>query len=108
MPTVISLRRHSPIKIKNSMKHIISIRVTDHYYPEESRYDAQRPVQNAGSFRALSGFNDACARSGRWHRFPVAHKLVPRFARQIEPYVARGQVEVRIDGKTMSLLKKAG
>lgn len=108
MPTVIPLRRHRPIKIKNSIKHIISIRVTDQYDPVESRHDAERPVQTAGSFRALSGFNDACARSGRWHHFPVSRKLVPRFAQQIEPYIAHGQVEVRIESKTMGLLKKVG
>jgi len=106
MAKIIPLRRHKAIHVKTTSKHRVRLRVTDPHFPEETRWDVQRPVQNAGSFGALKGFNDRCARAGRWHAFDVSHRLVSRFARQIEPYAARGQVEVKIDGKPVRLVKK--
>ncbi len=107
MGTIIPLRRHKSIRVKKAVKHSVRVRVTDEYYPEETRWDVQRPVQNAGSFKALRGFDDACARAGTWHSFQVSHRLISRFGRQIEPYAARGQVEVRIDGQPLRLVRKA-
>lgn len=106
MAKIIPLRRHKAIHVKTTPKHQVRLRVTDPHFPEETRWDVQRPVQNAGGFRALSGFDDRCARAGRWHTFKVSHRLVARFARQIEPYAARGHVEVKIDGKPVRLVKK--
>ncbi|PTE09715.1 hypothetical protein [Mesorhizobium helmanticense] len=106
MAKIIQLRRHQAISVKAKSKHRVRLRVTDGAYPEETRWDVQRPIQNAGSFRALNGFDDRCARSGRWHAFEVSHRLISRFARQIEPYAARNQVEVRIDGQAVRMVKK--
>jgi len=83
MAKIIPLRRHKAIHVKTTSKHRVRLRVTDPHFPEETRWDVQRPVQNA-----------------------VSHRLVSRFARQIEPYAARGQVEVKIDGKPVRLVKK--
>lgn len=106
MGVVITLRRHESISIKSSQKHCVMVRVTDRSFPEATRWDVQRPVQNAGGFRALAGFDDPCARGGRWHSFYVGHQLVSRFVRQIEPYAARGLVDVKIDGRAMRLTSK--
>ncbi|PDT81069.1 hypothetical protein [Sinorhizobium sp. BJ1] len=101
MGTVITLRSHTPITVKASPRHRVRIRVSDRAFPESTRWDVQRPVQNAGGFQALDGFNDQCARSWRWHAFKVTHHFVSRFVRQIAPYILRGQVDVQIDGQAL-------
>lgn len=103
MPKIIPFKRLPALTIPIRRCHNISVRVIDEDYPEETRWNYQRVVQNGGSFIANKGFTDVRARRQRWHYFQVSNRLVARFARQSESFVTRGLVEVRIDGKALRM-----
>ncbi|WP_139015817.1 hypothetical protein [Ensifer aridi] len=55
MGTVITLRSHTPITVKASPRQRVRIRVSDRAFPESTRGDVQRPVQNAADSKLSTG-----------------------------------------------------
>jgi hypothetical protein len=106
MAKIIPFRRLRTITLPYRRKHRIEIRVIDQYFPEETRWSLQRANQLAAGFSANCGFTDVRARRQRWHEFAVSSRLIGRYARLVEPFVARGQAEVFIDGRALRIAAK--
>ena len=88
-----------PLRVRASRRHDVWVRITDQKRPEEARWFAQFAVQRAASFRALSGFTDAAAAAGYWHRFEIGRTFrIRRFLRDVEPLILDRRLVVEIDG----------
>ena len=89
----------SPLRIASGAAHKVSVRISDDRRPEQARWYVQQIIQNAASFRALSGFTDESVRRNERHRF-VIRKTSPlrRFLREIEPLIRDDRVVVFVDG----------
>lgn len=77
----------------------IKIKITDDFDPEGVRWEVQRYISNAASFRGLAGFTDELARDGNWHRFAIRKPhLLDGFLESILPLAKSFQVIVLVNG----------
>ncbi len=106
MAQLTPFKKLGSLALPTRRRHEVWVRVLDDDFLEVTRWNYQRVVQNAGTFRANKGFNDANARRHRWHKFKVPDRLVARFARQSEPFVFQGLVQVEIDGRALRVVKR--
>lgn len=79
----------------------VAIKFLDPVLAEEVRWEAQRAVQNAASFRALRGMKDALARKGGVHDFTINAGRVAKFVRDIKRLIVKGRVLVHVNGHLM-------
>lgn len=89
--------------------HDVWVRVVDRAKPEEARWQLQRLMQRAASFKCLKGFKDEAARRRRWHNFSIASTyLSRRFLQESAQLVATGRVQIEIDGvRVRPMLRRA-
>ncbi len=87
-----------PIRLCDTVRHTVWVRVVDREDPEQARWFLQFGIQRAASFGSLDGFTDEAARGREWHMFKIRGlRLTRRFLRDIEPLVLTRRIEVEID-----------
>lgn len=90
---------YRPIRIRDSVRHTVWVRVVDQVEPEQARWFLQFGMQRAASFGCLDEFTDEVARRRDWHMFKIRGlRLTRRFLRDIEPLVLPRRIQVEIDG----------
>lgn len=96
------------VRVPTSKVHVVSVRVIDRDEPDEARWHLQYAIQRAGTFAALDGFTNQCARRRRWHSFDVKKRyLIRRFVREIGRLVLEKRVVVEIDDVRVRPLRRA-